>query len=413
MAASPVDVPPLLSEEGSADPYAVYRVLREVAPVHYDESTKSYLITRHADVAAGYRNKAFTSKNYEWQLEPVFGRSLLQLEGKEHARKRAMVSPNFRGEGLASWMPLIHRNVREILDGGVQEHVDGLLDQLAPGQEVDLLDAFAHHLPVSVITAMLELPREDEAKFLAWYQRMIAFLANLENDPQVHASGIEARRELWEYLAPIIRERRAHPGTDLISTLATAEFEGESLTDDEVATHTTQLLNAGAETTDKTFGSIFRHLLNDRSMFTAVRDDRSLVTPVIGETLRVTPPSQMNGRVLAEDVEVAGVSIPEGSLVHLVMASANRDERRFDHSEVFDPRREDFNFAKAFVGGGEHFAFGFGIHACVGAQLAQAELEIGVNALLDRFPDMRLADGFVATEEGVKFRAPRQLRVVL
>lgn len=413
MSSSPVDVPELLSAEGSADPYAVYRVLRAQAPVHYDESTKSYLITRHADVAAGYRNRAFTSKNYEWQLEPVFGRSLLQLEGKEHARKRALVSPNFRGEGLASWMPLIHRNVRQILDGGVQEHVDGLLDKLEPGQEVDLLEAFAHHLPISVITAMLELPREDEAKFLGWYGRMIAFLANLENDPEVHASGIAARSELWEYLAPIIQERRAHPGSDLISTLATAEFEGESLTDDEVATHTTQLLNAGAETTDKTFGSMFRHLLMDRSMYEAVRDDRSLVTPVISETLRVTPPSQMNGRVLAEDVDVAGVTIPEGSLVHLVMASANRDERRFDHSEDFDPRRKDFNHEKAFVGGGEHFAFGFGIHACVGAQLAQAELELGVNALLDRFPEMRLADGFVPTEEGVKFRAPRQLRVVL
>jgi pulcherriminic acid synthase len=242
---------------------------------------------------------------------------------------------------------------------------------------------------------------------------MIAFLANLENDPKVHDSGIQARVELWEYLTPIIQERRANPGTDLISTLATAEFEGEMLTDEEVATHTTQLLNAGAETTDKTFGSIFRHLLLDRSIFEAVRDNRSLVTPVISETLRVTPPSQMNGRVLSEDVEVAGVTMPAGSLVHLVMASANRDERRFANSEIFDPYRTDFNHEKAFSGSGEHFAFGFGIHGCVGAQLAQAELEIGLNALLDRFPDMRLADGFTPREEGVKFRAPRELRVVL
>ncbi|MGP3533988.1 cytochrome P450 [Microbacterium sp. RD1] len=408
-----VSVPPLLSPEGSADPYAVYRVLREEAPVYFDESTQSYLITRHADVLAGYRHPAFTSRNYEWQLEPVFGRSLLQLHGREHARKRALVSPNFRGEGLESWIPLVKRNVRAILDGGVQEEVDGLLEPLEPGMEVDMLPRFAHHLPVSVMMAMLELPREDEAMFLGWYNRMIAFLANLENDPDVHSSGIQARVELREYLAPIIQERRANPGTDLISTLAAAEFEGERLSDEEVATHTTQLLNAGSETTDKTFGSVLRHLLSDRSRWEAVRDDRSLVLPVLAETLRVTPPSQMNGRVLSEDVEVAGVPIPAGSLVHLVMASANRDERRFADAETFDPWRTDFSFGKAFMGSGEHFAFGFGIHGCAGAQLAKAELEIGLNAMLDRFPDMRLADGFEPTEEGVKFRAPREMRVVL
>lgn len=413
MSARTIDVPPLLSEEGSADPYAVYRVLRAEDPVHWDESTQSYLITRHADVHAGYRNRAFTSKNYEWQLEPVFGRSLLQLEGREHARKRALVSPNFRDAGLESWMPLIRKNVRQILDGGIEAEVQSLVRKLEPGQAVDILDEFAHHLPVSVIMAMLELPRQDEEMFLAWYGRMMAFLGNLEKDPVVHDSGIQARVELREYLAPIIRHRRAHPGSDLISTLATAEIEGESLSDEEVATHTTQLLNAGAETTDKTFGSILRHLLLNRELYEAVRDDRSLVTPVVSETLRVTPPSQMNGRVLSEEVEVSGVTIPEGSLVHLVMASANRDERRFENSEVFDPYRKDFNHDKAFSGSGEHFAFGFGIHACVGAQLAKAELEIGLNALLDRFPDMDVAPGFVPTEEGVKFRAPTRMRVVL
>ncbi|MTD12421.1 cytochrome P450 [Nakamurella sp. YIM 132087] len=408
-----VAVPPLLSEAGSADPYAVYRVLRAEDPVHHDPSTKSHLITRHADVLAGYRNKAFTSKNYEWQLEPVFGRSLLQLEGREHARKRALVSPNFRGHGLDSWTPVIRRNVTRILDGGIARTVEGLLEPLAPGDEVDLLEVFAHKLPVSVITAMLELPTEDEEMFLGWYNRMIAFLANLAQDPEVHASGIAARAELWEYLTPIVQERRRHPGSDLISTLATAEIEGESLSDEEVATHTTQLLNAGSETTDKTFGSVFRHLLRDRELFEQVRDDRSLVLPAISETLRVTPPSQMNARVLSQDVEVAGVELPEGSLVHLVMASANRDERRFSDSETFDLHRKDFNHEKAFSGSGEHFAFGFGIHACVGAMLAKNELEIGVNALLDRFPDMDLAPGFDPVEVGVKFRAPVELKVVL
>src|ERR1700712_4025427 len=95
--------PTLLSDEVASDPHGFYRRLRDESPVRYDASVDSYLVSRHSDVGEGYRNPALTTKNYEWQLEPVFGRGLLQMDGREHARKRALVSPHFRGRGAEKW----------------------------------------------------------------------------------------------------------------------------------------------------------------------------------------------------------------------------------------------------------------------------------------------------------------------
>jgi pulcherriminic acid synthase len=408
-----MSLPLLLSAEVAADPYAFYRRLRDERPLHYDGSVDAFLVTRHADVSAAYRNQVFSTRNYEWQLEPVFGRTLLQFEGQEHSRKRALVSPYFRGQGLARWMPVIERNAAAILDGVVERNAGELVRGLVPGAEVDLLADFAHYLPVYVIADMLGLPKSDHAQFFAWYTAMIDFLSNLAKDPDVNARGLAATRELREYLTPVVAQRRKEPGEDLISALVTAEFEGERLDDEEVKSHVTQLLNAGSETTDKTIGNLFSHLLTRRELFEAVRDDRTLVTAAISETLRFTPPSQMNGRVTTADVEIQGRPVPAGSFVMLIMASANRDERRFADAERYDLYRTDLAHDKAFTATGEHFAFGHGRHFCLGAMLARSELEISTNLLLDRFPGMRLASGFVPRERGLKMRAPGELRVVL
>src|SRR5438128_3672396 len=103
--------PAFLSPEVETDPYAFYRVLREESPVHWDPEFNGFLISRHADVAAAYRSPVFSSRSYEVLLQPVFGRSLLQMDGTEHARKRALVSPYFHGKGLGRWQPVIARNV--------------------------------------------------------------------------------------------------------------------------------------------------------------------------------------------------------------------------------------------------------------------------------------------------------------
>jgi cytochrome P450 len=405
--------PGFLSDEVAADPYAFYERLREESPIHWDEGLGGYLVSRHADVGAAYRHPLFSTRNYEISLEPVFGRSLLQMDGAEHSRKRALVTPYFRGKGLEKWTPVITRNIAMILDRSVTTAATDLAGRFEPGQTVDLLEDFGYYLPVYVITNMLGLPHSDYDKFFTWYNLHVAYLGNLARDPEIDARGREAKDELWDYLTPFIAERRREPGEDLISALVTAEIDGDSLDDTEVKTHITQLLNAGSETAGKTLASLFTHLLTDRPLFEATRDDREGVLPAISETLRYTPPSQMNGRKTTEDAELGGVTIPAGSLVMLLIASANRDPRRFADPDRFDPSRTDLDHVRSFTAAGDHFAFGSGRHFCLGAMLAKSELEQATNVLLDRFPDMRLAADFEPRWSGLKMRSVESLAVTL
>jgi cytochrome P450 len=406
-------LPVILSAEVAKDPYAFYRRLRDDYPLHYDRSIDSYLVSRHGDVGKGYKNPTLTTKNYEWQLEPVFGRGLLQMDGREHVRKRALVSPHFRGKGAEKWHEIIAHNCARLVQGIVERNVDALTGAFSPGMQIDLCSQFANHLPIAVIADVLGLPSSDQQRFFGWYTAMIGFLSNLSKDKAVADRGVLAKAEFDEYITPVIERRRADPRDDLVSAMCTVEVDGEVLDDVEVRTHLTQLLVAGAETTDKTIGNLFSHLLSHTDQLEAVRDDRSLALNAIAETLRYTPPSQMNARVTDGELTIAGEAIPVGSTVTLIIASANRDERRFTEPDAFDIFRTDANPERAFSGGADHFAFGSGRHFCLGAILAKAELEVSLNMLLDRFPGMRLGDGFVPAETGLKMRAVPELQVAL
>jgi len=406
-------IPTFFSREVAADPYAFYRTLRTEAPVHYDPELNGYLISRHADVAKGYRDPIFSSRSYERIIEPVFGRSLLQMDGKEHARKRALVTPYFRGKGLDAWQGVIIRNAMAIMGDATVGAAAHLASRFERGMTVDIVEEFCNYLPVYVITEMLGLPRDDYPKFKAWYTAHTNFIGAFGSDPEIDRIGRAATAELWDYLTPIVAERRANPGSDLISTLVTAEVEGEMFDDIEVKTHITQLLNAGSETTGKALASMIALVLERREVFEEMREDRSKVTAAISETLRYIPPSQMNSRQVTEDIELHGQHIPAGSLVVLMIGSANRDERRFDRADEFDPRRTDLDHEKVFNNTGEHFAFGGGRHFCLGAMLARSEIDVGMNLLLDRFPNMRVADGFAPTWTGVKARYQPKLLLTL
>jgi cytochrome P450 len=406
-------LPGFLSADVAVDPYAFYRRLRAESPVSWDEGFGGYLVSKHADVGVAYRSPNFSTRNYEETLQPIFGRSMLQMDGTEHSRKRALVTPYFRGRGLEKWAPVIARNVDIILDRSVTSAAQHIAGAFKPGDTVELLGEFCYYLPVYVITDMLGLPHSDYQRFFEWYTAHIAFLGNLGRDPGIDARGREATRDLWEYLAPLVEERRSNLGEDLISALIRAEIQGESLSDLEILSHITQLLNAGSETTGKTLASLFVHLLRRRELYEQVRDDRTHLLPAISETLRLTPPSQMNGRRVNEEAELHGVTIPAGSQVMLLIASANRDEDRFADAESFVPSRTDLDHSRAFTAGGDHFAFGSGRHFCLGAMLAKSELEMASDVLLDRFPDMRLADGFVPRWTGLKMRSVDTLMVTL
>ncbi|HZB33024.1 MAG TPA: cytochrome P450 [Streptosporangiaceae bacterium] len=396
----PKDLPDILSDEFAADPYSAYRLMREHAPLFWHEGTQSFVISRYADVARAFREPVFTTANYDWQIEPVHGRTILQMSGREHSVRRALVAPAFRGRTLEErFAPVIEQNAGELIDG------------FRAAGAADLVSQFATRFPINVIVDMLGLDKSDHPRFHRWYTAIIAFLSNLRQDPEVAAAGLRTREELASYLIPIIQRRREHLGDDLLSTLCSAEIDGTRMSDEDIKAFCSLLLAAGGETTDKAIGSLFANLLTHPDQLEAVRRDRSLIPRAFAETLRYTPPVHMIMRQPANTVVFSGGIVPAGSTLICLIGSANRDEQRYANADSFDIFRTDLTTEKAFTAAADHLAFALGRHFCVGALLAKTEVEVGTNQLLDALPGLRLADGVTPVEQGVFTRGPAALPV--
>ncbi|MFD5977880.1 MULTISPECIES: cytochrome P450 [Streptomyces] len=376
--------------------------MRDDEPLIWHEATNSYIVSRYEDVERVFKDKKgeFSTENYDWQIEPVHGRTILQLSGREHAVRRALVAPAFRGSDLRDkFLPVIERNSRE------------LIDRFRTTGSVDLVTDYASRFPVNVIADMLGLDKSDYDRFHGWYTAVIAFLGNLSGDQEVIRAGERTRVEFAEYMLPIIRERREAPGDDLLSVLCTAEVDGVRMSDEDIKAFCSLLLAAGGETTDKAIAAIFANLLRHPDQLAAVRADRELISRAFAETLRYTPPVHMIMRQSTTEVALSGGTVPAGATVTCLIGAANRDGKRYRDPDSFDIFREDLAATNAFSAAADHLAFALGRHFCVGALLAKAEVEIGVGQLLDAMPDIRLADGFDPAEHGVFTRGPQSLPV--
>jgi cytochrome P450 len=395
------EMPDILSADFAADPYAAYRVMREDFPLIWHEQMGSYIISRYEDVSRAFRDQVFTTANYDWQLEPVHGRTILQLSGRDHAVRRALVAPAFRGSELQEkFLPVIERNARELIDG------------FRDAGTADLTADFTRHFPVNVIVDMLGLDKAEHDRFHRWYTSIIAFLGNLSQDAGVTEAGLRTRSELAEYLIPIIQDRRAHPGDDLLSTLCQAEIDGTRMSDEDIKAFCSLLLTAGGETTDKAVASLFANLLQCPDQLGALRRDRSLLPRALAETLRYSPPVHMIMRQPSEDVTLSGGTIPAGRTVTCLIGAANRDPQRYADPDAFNIFRDDLDAGTAFSAAANHLAFALGRHFCVGALLAKTEVEVGTNQLLDAMPDVRLRDRSSLAEQGVFTRGPAEVPVV-
>ncbi|TDD45806.1 cytochrome P450 [Nonomuraea terrae] len=393
--------PDILSDEFALDPYRAYRQMRNDEPlIRQEQGVPGYIISRYEDVQRAFNDDTFTTANYDWQLEPVHGRTFLQMSGREHQVRRALVAPAFRGRELQEkFLPVIERNCRE------------LIDTFRHAGEADLVAQFATRFPINVIVDMLGLDKADHARFHSWYTAIIAFLGNLSQDPEVTERGLRTREEFAAYMIPIIQRRRDHPGDDLLSTLCQAEIEGTRMSDEDIKAFCSLLLTAGGETTDKAIAAMFANLIDHPDQLEAVRQDRSLIARAFAETLRFTPPVHMIMRQPSEDVKLSGGVVPAGSTVICLIGAANRDERKYTNPDSFDIFRPELKETTASTAAAGHLAFALGRHFCVGALLAKTEVEVATNQLLDAMPDVRLAEGFRPQEKGVFTRGPASLKV--
>jgi cytochrome P450 len=278
----------------------------------------------------------------------------------------------------------------------VRPIVNRFIDAFADRGHADLVRELTFPFPVHVIAGMLGLPEDGLQRF---HREAVALISlSVDWDRAVQASAW-----LGDYFAGILADRRARPGDDITSVLAHAELDGQRLTDDDIFAFLRLLLPAGAETTYRSSSNLLFGLLSNPEMLDAVRADRSLLPQAIEEGIRWEPPLTGITRLATRDVELEGVTIPAGAVVHVNVGAANRDETRWTDAERFD----------IFRAPSQHMAFAFGPHMCLGMHLARMETTVALNALFDRLPDLRLdpdADDVHIT--GMVFRAPRALPVL-
>lgn len=392
--------PDLFSADFAQDPYRLYRIMRDEHPLYFHEPSKSWIVSRYDDVERGFVDPRFSTQNYEWQIEPVYGRTILQMDGREHSAHRNLLNPIFRGRDLQDrLLPLLEEKARE------------LIDVFRDRGKVDLVAELTRHYPVHVIVGLLGFPPSEYSRFQAWYESIIAFFMNVKQDPAIHAAGLRTRAEVESFLLPVIAERRAKPGPDFLSTLCSAEIDGARMTDDEVRSFCSIILTAGGETTHRALASLFKNLLEHPDQLARVRADPELYDRAFAETLRFSPPGHMMLRQTTEPVELSGGTIPAGATVTLLIGAANRDDRRFRDPDTFDIQRDDLDVKRAFSGAANHLAFGGGRHFCVGAMFARAEMAVATRLLFEAMPDFR-SDGPLPPEEGFFSRSPESLPLV-
>jgi cytochrome P450 len=370
------------------DPYPMFAMMRSSMPVMRVEfmNRVAYTVSKYDDCLAVLKDAETYSSRSNAEVGKVMGRTLIEMDAKEHTRNRALVQQVFVPRNLDALAPVLAHLANDVID------------RFADRPTADLVADFTEQFPVQVMAHLTGIPRKDHPQFQAWAIDIIGF-------PKDLAKGLASAAALREYLLPIIAERRVHPHDDVISKLVTGRVDGEGLTDDEVVSFLRLLIPAGAETTFKLMGNLFVALLSDRdARWERVRADRSLVPWAIEETLRWETSVLMVSRQATRDVEIRGVAIPAGTNLSVLNASGNRDEDHYANADEYDlDRRAD-----------DHLAFGFGRHHCLGYHLARMEVAIALDAMLDRLPKLRLDPAAEPPRIlGLAFRAPKRVDVRL
>jgi cytochrome P450 len=372
MKTQPRTLPPL-HRDGGHTLLAWLREMRADYPVWRDQYGMWHVF-RYADIKRVTSDPELFSSNAARvvpSMRTLAEGMLTQIDPPLHRKLRRLVSQAFTPRVVAGLAPRIDEVTHE------------LLDATGGSRELDLVSDPAYPLPVIVIAELLGLPISDRELFRAWAARLFDMTVEDPNDPELMPLVEEAMGEMRAYLLEVCQDRRARPREDLISKLASAEVDGERLTDNEVVGFSTVLLIAGHITTTILLGNTMLCLDEHPHVQDELHADRSLVPAALEEVLRYRSPFTQLGRVTMRETELSGTVIPPDVFVVAWLLSANRDE------EVFaDPDRFDIHRAP-----NDHLAFGHGIHFCLGAPLARLEAKIALNILLDRYAEIHIRPG--------------------
>ncbi len=354
----------------NADPYPTYARLRDEAPVYYNEIYDFWALSRFEDVQKALVNwQAFSSTRSDIldiikaQVDLPPGVVMFE-DPPTHTMHRGLLSRVFTPKRMAR------------LEDQVRQYCVACLDPLVGAQSFDIIAELATMLPMRVIGMLLGIPEQDQ---IAVRNKTDDNLRTVPGKPMNVREEDVANGDMF---AEYIEWRAKHPSDDLMTQLLNAEFEDEDgqtrrLSRQEVLTYTSVVAGAGNETTGRLIGWLAKVLAEHPDQRRALVEDRSLIPNAVDETLRFEPTGHSTARYVTQAIEFYGTCIPEGSPVLLVSASANRDPRRYENPDSFDIRRKDV----------QHLTFGYGLHFCLGANLAKLEGRVALDEILNRWPE--------------------------
>jgi cytochrome P450 len=354
----------------NADPYPTYARLREEAPIYHNDRYDFWALARHEDVQKALANwQVFSSTRSDildiMRAEIDLPQGVVMFEDPPvHTKHRGLLSRVFTPRRMAQ------------LEDQVRQFCVRCLDPLVGSDGFDIIAELGSMLPMRVIGMLLGIPEQDQ---VAVRNKTDHNLRTRPGKPMVIVQDEVANGAMF---ADYIEWRSRHPSDDLMTVLLNAEFEDEAgesrrLTRQEVLTYTSVLAGAGNETTGRLIGWLAKVLAEHPDQRGAVVRDRALIPNVIDETLRFEPTGHATARYVTEDIEYYGTTVPAGSAVLLLLASANRDRRRYEDPDVYDIHRTDV----------QHLTFGYGLHFCLGSHLARLEGRVALDELLNRWPE--------------------------
>jgi cytochrome P450 family 142 subfamily A polypeptide 1 len=353
----------------AGDPHDAWTWMRANAPVYYDERNGVWGITRYEDVREISKHPETFSNAGGIRPETPAIPMMIDMDDPEHWKRRKLVNRGFTPKRVRAEEPKI-RTV-----------CDWIIDQVCEQGECDFVRDIAMALPMIMIGDMLGVAPDDRADLLRWSDEMLSALTGHQTEDELMRAAT-AFGDYTAYATDVIARRREESTDDLMSVLVHAEVDGERLAEDEIIHESLLILIGGDETTRHVISGGMYQLLVDRDQRDRLVADRALLATAVEEMLRWVTPIKNMCRTVTSDTELRGQHLKAGQKLMLFYPSANRDEDVFPSPFSFDIGRTP----------NEHVAFGFGTHFCLGASLARLELHAMFDRLLERLPDMALAE---------------------
>ncbi len=387
------------------DPFPFYEWARAEAPVFFSDELNYFVVARHADIKAVFDDwRTFSSENAQAPLRPMCE------EGKRIMREGGFTAYS----GLSARVPPDHTRIRKLVQGcfgprrfraiepEIKAIVNQAIDAFADRGHADFFREFAYDVPALVLFTLVGIPNMDVPRVKSWaVSRALLTWGDLSDEEQVgHARNMV---EYWNYCRELVRLRHDDPSDDLPGDLVRLQNEGAEISDEEIAGVLYSALFAGHETTTTLMANGMRELLQRRENWETIIAEPQLIPNAVEESLRFSPSIVAWRRRALKDTQIGGVPVPKDSNILLLIGSANRDETVFSDPTRFNVRRTDAR---------SHLAFGYGIHTCVGQQLARIEFAIALGELTRRLPGLRLAaDQKIDFVHNISFRVPTALRI--